>query len=99
MMEKKQLRSADFITAILLIVFGLWVLVTTLTTFPMKDSWGGVQNVWYVSPALFPLFISLGIIIMGIVLLRNAVKEGGAKTFFEKLAQYKPGLSENMLRF
>jgi hypothetical protein len=24
---------------------------------PMKDSWGGVQNVWFVSPALFPLFV------------------------------------------
>lgn len=99
MMEKKELRSADFISAILLILFGLWVLITTLTTFPMKDSWGGVQNVWYVSPALFPLFISFGITVLGIVLLRHAIKTGGAKTFLGKLAHIKPGLSENMLRF
>ena len=99
MMEKKELRSADFISAIILIVFGLWVFITTVTTFPMKDSWGGVQNVWYVSPALFPIFISVGIIILGIMLLLNAIKEGGNARFFEKLSQVKPGLSDNMLRF
>lgn len=99
MMEKKELRSADFISAIILILFGLWVFITTLTTFPMKDSWGGVQNVWYVSPALFPLFISLGITALGIVLLRHAIKTGGAKTFLGKLTHFTPGLSENMLRF
>jgi len=65
----------------------------------MKDTFGGVQNVWYVSPALFPIFISIGIIILGIVLLINSIKEGGAKTFFEKLAHIKLGMSEGTLRF
>lgn len=99
MMEKGSLRRADFITSIILIIFGLWVLYTTVSTFPMKDSWGGVQNVWYVSPALFPIFISIGIIILGIILLLNSIKEKGAKTFFEKLAHVKPGMTESMLRF
>ncbi len=99
MMEKKPLRRADFITSIILILFAIWMLATTVTTFPMKDTFGGVQNVWYVSPALFPIVISIGIIILGIVLLINSIKEGGAKMFFEGLAHIKPGISENMLRF
>lgn len=99
MMEKKQLRSADCISAIMLIAFGLWVLITTVTTFPMKGSWGGVKNVWYVSPALFPIFISVGIIGLGIVLLLNAMKEGALATLSEKMANFKPGISEDMLRF
>lgn len=99
MMENTKLRRADFITSIILILFGLWMLITTVTTFPMKDSWGGVQNVWYVSPALFPLFTSLAIILLGIVLLLNAIKAGGAKTFFEETSRITWRLSENMLRF
>lgn len=99
MMEKGPLRRSDFVTSIILILFGIWILYTTVTTFPMKDSWGGVQNVWYVSPALFPIFISIGIIVLGAILLFNAVKEGGAATFFQKLSSVKPGISENMLRF
>ena len=32
---------------------------------PMKDTWGGVQNVWFVSPALFPLFVGAMIMLLG----------------------------------
>lgn len=55
-MKKKELRKADFITSILLLLFSVWVIMETLKM-PMKDTFGGVQNVWYVSPALFPLII------------------------------------------
>jgi hypothetical protein len=66
---------------------------------PMKDSWGGVMNVWYVSPGLFPVWIGGLIILMGIVLCRRAVKDGGAKKFFEDLSHRKKDSSGKTLRF
>ena len=46
---------------------------------PMKDSFGGVMNVWYVSPALFPLFTGFALMVLGIVIFRVAFKEVGAE--------------------
>ena len=56
MKDKAGLRKADFWTSILLFALGV-AMIGGATTFPMKDSYGGVQNVWYVSPALFPLLV------------------------------------------
>jgi hypothetical protein len=53
MMEKEKLRKADIFSGGIISLFGLWVISQALKM-PMKDSWGGVQNVWFVSPALFP---------------------------------------------
>ena len=50
---------------------------------PMKDSWGGVQNVWYVSPALFPLFVGCMIMLLGGLLCRTALRIVGVKAFAE----------------
>jgi uncharacterized membrane protein len=47
----------------------------------MKDSWGGVQNVWYVSPALFPLLVGSMIMLLGALLTRTALKRIGFKEF------------------
>jgi hypothetical protein len=99
MMEKKPLRKADFITSLILILFAIWVAVRTITTFPMKDTYAGVQNVWYVSPALFPLLISTGLFVLGIVLLIHSIRTQGAATFLREVARAKPGISENVLRF
>jgi hypothetical protein len=49
----------------------------------MKDSWGGVQNVWYVSPAIFPLFVGCMIMLLGGLLCRIALKKVGVKVFAE----------------
>jgi len=76
MLEKTKLRKADAFTAIALIAFGIWVLVEAFGM-PMKDSWGGVMNVWYVSPALMPIGIGIAIILLSIALLYNAVREVG----------------------
>ncbi len=50
---------------------------------PMKDSWGGVQNVWYVSPAIFPLIVGCMIMLLGALLCRTALKMVGFKAFGE----------------
>ncbi|WP_168203431.1 tripartite tricarboxylate transporter TctB family protein [Oceanispirochaeta crateris] len=87
-MEEKKLRQYDFITSIILLLFGLWEL-TEAFKMPMKESYGGVQSTWYVSPALLPLFIGGGILFLGMILLINSVKTGGASSFIEGVKHTK----------
>jgi hypothetical protein len=65
-------------------LFGAWI-VWQASKMPMKDSWGGVQNVWFVSPALFPLFIGAVIMLLGLLLSRTALKIIGMKAFGDTL--------------
>ena len=97
-MRKKELRKADFITSVLLLLFSLWIIVETLKM-PMKDTFGGVQNVWYVSPALFPLIISIFIMVLGLILLIHSIQSGGAKYFLDNFSLRYKGLSEKNIRF
>ncbi len=76
MLEKDKLRRADIFSGGLICCFGLWVISQALQM-PMKDSWGGVQNVWYVSPALFPLLVGTVIALLGGLLIRTALKTVG----------------------
>ncbi len=76
MMEKEKLRKADAFSGAANILFGAWIVRQALKM-PMKDSWGGVQNVWFVSPALFPLFVGLVLMVLGFSLLRTASKMVG----------------------
>ncbi|MDY6791604.1 MAG: hypothetical protein SWH54_10075 [Thermodesulfobacteriota bacterium] len=78
MMEKDKLRKADIFSGSIIFLFGLWI-ISQAAKMPMKDSWGGVQNVWFVSPALFPLFVGAMIMLLGALLVRTAVKEVGLK--------------------
>ena len=98
MMEKEQLRRADFVTSIILMVFSLWMLGETFKM-PMKDTFGGVSNVWYVSPALMPMFIGASIFILGFVLLMHSIRVGGAKQFIDRFKAREQGLPESTVRF
>ena len=80
MLEKEKLRKADVYSGIIIFLFGAWV-VWQASKMPMKDSWGGVQNVWFVSPALFPLFVGAMIMLLGLLLSRAALKTIGLKAF------------------
>jgi len=80
MMEKENLRKADVYSGAIIFLFGLWI-VSQALKMPMKDSWGGVQNVWFVSPALFPLFVGSMIMLLGALLTRTALKRVGFKEF------------------
>lgn len=77
MMEKEKLRKADIFSGGIIFLFGLWI-VSQALRMPMKDSWGGVQNVWFVSPALFPLFVGAMIMLLGALLIRIAFREVGS---------------------
>ncbi|MEE4266040.1 MAG: hypothetical protein V2I56_25365 [Desulfobacteraceae bacterium] len=95
MLEKDKLRKADVFSGIAIFLFGAWI-VWQASKMPMKDSWGGVQNVWFVSPALFPLFIGAVIMLLGLLLSRTALKTIGMKTFGDTL---KWLFSKKLFRF
>lgn len=82
-MDKIKLRSADFIASLLFIAFGIFVMVES-TKMPLKASYGGVESHWYVSPALFPLFVGAMLILLGFVLMGVAIKSGGMKALFTR---------------
>ena len=78
MMDKDKLRKADLFPGGIIFLLGLYIVSQSLQM-PMKDSWGGVQNVWYVSPAIFPLFVGAMIMVLGGFLVRVAFKSVGLK--------------------
>jgi hypothetical protein len=80
MIEKENLRKMDVYSGIAFFLFGLWIVVQAFKM-PMRDSWGGVMNVWYVSPALFPLFIGLMIMLLGSILCGIALYSIGMAEF------------------
>lgn len=75
-MDKELLRKADIFSGGLVMLAGL-LIVSFALQMPMKDSYGGVQNVWYVSPALFPLFVGAMLVLLGGGLIRTALKAVG----------------------
>ena len=95
MLEKEKLRKVDAYSGVIIFLFGAWI-VWQASKMPMKDSWGGVQNVWFVSPALFPLFFGGMILLLGLLLVRTALKAIGMKAFGETLQWL---FSKNLLQF
>jgi len=76
-MNKETLRKADFKTGILLIGFCLWFLSITFLFMPFKETYGGVENVWYVSPWIFPAVVLTLLLILAVILTVNAIKQNG----------------------
>jgi hypothetical protein len=97
-MEKIELRKKDYLTSLILVAFGLFVIFYTLFTMPMKDSFSGVVNVWYVSPALFPLCIGAFVAQGGLVLMARAIRDGGARKFWQDFSAGKKESSGKTLR-
>jgi len=81
-----RMRKADFWTS--LVFFGLaMAMIGSAMTMPLKESFAGVQNVWYVSPALLPLMIAGGLLVLATALLRNAIRTGGARAALASLGR------------
>jgi hypothetical protein len=95
MLDKDKLRKADIYSGSAIFLFGLWIILQALKM-PMKDSWGGVQNVWYVSPAIFPLFVGCMIMLLGGLLCLTALKMVGFKAFGQTVRWL---LSKALLQF
>lgn len=71
------LRQADFKLSLILFCVCLALFVYTLVHFPMSGSYGGVENQWYVSPALFPLVVLFILLVCSIILGVRAFLDGG----------------------
>ena len=76
MLPKETLRKADVVTAIVLIALGAAVVVGA-SQMPMRGTYGGVVSTWYVSPAVFPLIVGGGLIVLAAIILVRAIREGG----------------------
>lgn len=76
MMDNSKLRGADLITSVLFFLLGVWILFESFKM-PLRDSYAGVNSVWYVSPALMPLIIGAAIILLAITIFVHAMKHGG----------------------
>lgn len=84
MLSKEKLRKADLFTGALISLLGLWI-INEAFKMPMKDSYGGVQNVWYVSPALFPIITGLFLFLLGLLLIGVSLRVMGLKGSLETI--------------
>lgn len=75
--DRDRMRRKDLVSGIVLMLFGAWIVYETYAKVPMKGSWGGVMNVWYVSPGLFPIFIGSVLMLFGAALSAIAVRHIG----------------------
>jgi len=82
-MDTDNLRKADFKTGIMLIAFCLWFLSITFVFMPFKETYGGVENVWYVSPWIFPAVVLTLLLLLSVILTVNAVLRQGYRDFVE----------------
>lgn len=90
-MDKARMRGYDLLVSLALVVFSIWALVVTLRM-PMTESYGAVKNVWYVSPALLPLIVNSGILLLSTMMLFFALKQNGwsiLKSIFMEMAGKK----------
>ncbi|MBL6946048.1 MAG: hypothetical protein ISR47_05380 [Rhodospirillales bacterium] len=82
-MEKDALRRADFKTGLMLIAFCVWFLAITFAFMPFRETYAGVENVWYVSPWIFPSVVLTLLLILSVVLTVNAILRGAYRDVFE----------------
>ena len=68
--KRRALSRSNFKVGVVLLIICAAFFVHTLS-FPMTGSYGGVENQWYVSPALFPLAVlSILLILSGILIIK-----------------------------
>jgi len=85
--QNKDLRIQDFVTSIVLFIFGLFIIIGA-AQMPVSSSYGGVKNVWYVSPALFPFIIGGSMLVLSILLGFVAVKEVGMESIIKRVGHF-----------
>ncbi len=97
--KNKKMRGADIIISGLFLILGILALIGAFQM-PLRDSYGGVESVWYVSPALMPIIIGIAMILLSISILIYGIKQGGLdiiKKGIEKRKQ-EPVLNEDTVR-
>lgn len=97
MKDKGGLRKADFWTIILLFVLGV-AIIGGATSFPMTESYGGVQSVWYVSLALCPLLVAGALVVLCVVLFVNTLATGSVRRALAGLGKRSGRIAERDIR-
>lgn len=95
MMPPEKLRKADLLTAGVLSLLGIAVVGKALTM-PFGGTYGGVNNAWYVSPAMFPLLIGGLLILCSISVAAHAIREGGHRDFWRFWKDRLGGMRDNI---
>lgn len=98
--KNREMRAGDLIIAALFFLLGCLILILSLQM-PLTGSYGGVQSVWYVSPALCPIIIGIVIIFLSISVFTYAWKHDGLKLLIEKWTarRKEPFFNEGTIRF
>lgn len=81
-------ETANFKLALAIFVVTCLALASTLQ-FPMSGSYAGVENQWYVSPALFPLVLLTALMLLSFSLLVKSYLNGGASELFQVSGIFK----------
>jgi hypothetical protein len=76
-------RTADFWTSLVLLVLAA-AMVGGALQFPLRGTYAGVRNAWYVSPALLPLIVAACLAVLALALLLTAIRAGAARTAFRR---------------
>src|SRR5690554_3787283 len=89
--------TAEFWTGIGLAALGLFMFATALT-FPLLGTYAGVNNAWYVSPALFPILLSTLFLVLSALLCLGSLRRGarinlGGIDFMSKIGAGGTGLA------
>lgn len=88
MIEKTRLRGLDLITSIIFFLLAIYILVGAMGM-PLKDSFAGVDSVWYVSPALLPIIIGIAMLLLSATIFSNALKDGGWNALLAIISESK----------
>lgn len=100
MSEKSNMRGADIIISGLFFILSIWILAEA-SQMPLRDTYSGVESVWYVSPALMPIIIGFATMLISLSIFAYSIKHGGRETLKEMLVRAKQTslLNEMNLRF
>ncbi len=100
MIDKNKLRGSDIISGGLFGVLGIYILIESFQM-PLSDSYGGVTTHWYVSPALMPIIIGIGMILLAIAIIVNGIRNGGKEQLEAERNEKKgkPFIDDNKIRF
>jgi len=98
--KNSKMRAGDLVIAVLFLLLGCYILIGAFRM-PLKDSYGGVESTWYVSPALFPIIIAIVMILLSVSVFRYAWKRNGWVMIKDAVARRRkePVFNENTIRF
>ncbi|MDV7105518.1 hypothetical protein R3X26_13995 [Vibrio sp. TH_r3] len=88
-LEQKKMHGWDFAFSLVVMLFSVGVIVTSLTM-PFSGTVGGVTTEWYESPGLLPLFIGGSLFAAGLSVFIQAKNSDGRALFAKYFKEINP---------